>query len=284
LLCLKGLRVLGKPYSRTLLGLSHRSAMTGGLGPDWRRVVWGIEALGTMYPSLNRAISLGLDRALRRLAVLSAGRPSGRILDAGAGDGSLTEVIQSMAQGRPYLLVMLDPSEKMLRIAEKRVDLAASERVVGVVEHLPLAAGVIDRSYMSFSLRDVYDLDASLRSLAVVMKNSGLLTVIDLAKPDSALLAALYDLYWRLVSPFLAAMTFSRHWREIMLIHSTYRALPRESILLALLKRYFRPLIVRRLLLGGIHILVLRRVVGASLGETSGVRDSGQPLSLRSAK
>ncbi len=284
MLHLKGLESLEETLFQDPVGLSYWSVMPRGLGHDWRRVVSTIEALGTSYPTLNRTISLGLDRALRYLAVLSSGRPSGRILDVGAGDGSLTEVIQSMARGRPYFLVMLDPSEKMLRIAGKRVDLADAERVVGVIEQPPLAAGVVDRSYMSFSLRDVYDLDASLRSLAGVMKNGGLLTVIDLAKPDSALLAAFHDLYWRLVSPFLAAITFSRRWREIRLIHSTYRALPSESILLALLRRYFRPVIVRRLLLRGIHILVLRRVAGASLGEASGVRGSGQPPLLRSAK
>jgi ubiquinone/menaquinone biosynthesis C-methylase UbiE len=52
----------------------------------WRRVVEGMEEIGPKYPWLNRVISLGLDRFVRRLAVLSAGNPVGRILDAGAGD------------------------------------------------------------------------------------------------------------------------------------------------------------------------------------------------------
>jgi ubiquinone/menaquinone biosynthesis C-methylase UbiE len=73
----------------------------------WRRVVEGIEEIGPKYPWLNRVISLGLDRFVRRLAVLSAGNPVGRILDAGAGDGSLTVVIQSLARGSRHFLVML---------------------------------------------------------------------------------------------------------------------------------------------------------------------------------
>jgi demethylmenaquinone methyltransferase/2-methoxy-6-polyprenyl-1,4-benzoquinol methylase len=249
--------------------------LVGGLGRDWRRVVEGIEEIGPKYPWLNRVISLGLDRFVRRLAVLSAGNPVGRILDAGAGDGSLTVVIQSLARGSRHFLVMLDPSERMLRLSQRRVNSENTDRVAGLLEHPPFAPRTIDRTYMAFSLRDVYDLEEAVRSLASVMRDEGLLTVVDIAKPDDAAAAAIHHLYWRFVSPFLAALAFTRYWRQTRLIYTTYRLLPSESSLLSLLRRHFTPIITRRLLLGGLHILVMKRQLQGSTRRPRGGCEGG---------
>ncbi|GBC70559.1 Demethylmenaquinone methyltransferase [Candidatus Calditenuaceae archaeon HR02] len=232
---------------------------SGGLGDDWASVVRAIEALGPKYPAVNRVISLGLDRAIRILGIRLSGVRGGKVLDAGAGDGSLSVYIQEELGGRCGFLVMLDPSERMIRLAMTRVKRPSSDAVIGVLEYAPFRPSSIGSVFMAFALRDVFSLPDSLERLASILKPGGVFTVIDLAKPDGSLAKAVLSLYWRIVAPFLVASALMKLWREIRMIYPTYLLLPTESELIRRLARYFRLVRVRRLLLGGVHILVLRR-------------------------
>ncbi len=231
----------------------------GGLGEDWASVVKAIEALGPRYPAVNRVISLGLDRTIRILGIRLSGVNGGRVLDAGAGDGSLSVFIQEELGERSGFLVMLDPSEKMIRLAKMRVKRPSSDAVIGVLEYAPFRPSSIGSAFMAFALRDVFSLPASIKRLASILSPGGVFTVIDLAKPDGSLARVVLSLYWRVVAPFLVASAFLKLWREIRMIYPTYLLLPTESELIRRLTRYFRLVRVRRMLLGGVHILVLRR-------------------------
>jgi ubiquinone/menaquinone biosynthesis C-methylase UbiE len=232
---------------------------SGGLGEDWADVVRAIEALGPRYPTVNRVISLGLDRAIRVLGIRMSGVDGGVVLDAGAGDGSLSVLIQETLGDRRFFLVMLDPSEKMVRLAVERVKRHNSDAVIGVLEYAPFRQSSVGSTFMAFALRDVFNLPYSLERLASILRPGGVFTVIDLAKPDGSFTRAVLSLYWRIVAPFLVASAFLNLWREIRMIYPTYLLLPTESELIRRLARYFRLVKVRRMLLGGVHILVLRR-------------------------
>jgi len=159
-----------------------------GLQEDWGAVVSSIENLGRRYRLINRFISLGLDVKLRRLGILMGIESGGRILDAGAADGSLTLEIDRLIPRR-HMIVMLDPLESMLRIAGDELRAGDIERIVGVLERCPFRGSSFRSVYMSFALRDVKDLRGSLDSLRDIIEDGGRVIIIDLGKPSRPLWA-----------------------------------------------------------------------------------------------
>ncbi|MEM0445793.1 MAG: class I SAM-dependent methyltransferase [Nitrososphaerota archaeon] len=232
----------------------------GGLGEEWGDVVKAIEALGPEYPSVNRVISLGLDRLVRMLGIGLSGVSGGMILDAGAGDGSLSMLIQERLGGRRCFIAMLDPSEKMLRLAKGRVRRLGSDAVVGLLEYAPFRNSSFHSAFMAFALRDVYSLTESVNRLASTLRQGAVFIVIDLAKPDSPFKREVLKLYWRIIAPLLTAMFLLKGWREISKIYSTYLLLPTEHELVQKLNRHFRLTKIKRMFFGGAHILVLQRL------------------------
>jgi len=231
----------------------------GGLGGAWRSVLEAIEFLGSSYPLVNRVISLGIDRAVRRLGVALSSITGGRVLDAGAGDGSLSAVLRERMGGRPYHLILLDPSEKMLRLARRTAGWHGSDAVIGLLERAPLRANSIEAVFMAFALRDVISLQSAVERLAEILKPGGVFTVIDIAKPDSGLASTILAVYWRLVAPLLAAIVDARAWGKVRLIYTTYTRLPRESELIRLLAGSFMLVKIWRGPLGAVHIIVMKR-------------------------
>lgn len=238
--------------------------VAGGLGGAWREVKEAIEALGSSYSRVNRIISLGLDIVIRRIGVRLSGANGRRILDAGAGDGSLSAIILEEFPDKGLFMVLLDPSLKMLRLARRRIVWSRVDAVVGLLEYAPFRPSSFGSAFMAFALRDVLNLSSASEMLARVLRPRGIFTIIDIAKPDSALTRQLLGLYWRILAPFLVASTLSRGWREIGLIHKTFLLLLTESDLIWRLSRHFSLERKKRLLLGAAHILVFRRLEAPS--------------------
>lgn len=230
-----------------------------GLQEYWGEVISSIERLGSRYRRVNRLISLGLDVKLRRLGVLMSLPCSGRVLDAGAADGSLTLEIWRLLGGRS-LIVMLDPLESMMRIARDRLSISDVEMVVGVLESCPFRDSSFGAVYMSFSLRDVRDLRGSLASLRDIVQGGGSLTIIDLGKPSGRLSRAVMGAYWRIVAPLLAMLASPDRGREVSMIYPTYLRLPTNDRLLRLLSHYFSLERVRYILRGAAIILTARKL------------------------
>jgi len=229
-----------------------------GLANDWTPVITSISKLEKRYRLINRVISLGLDVKVRRMGVRLAGPPQGLVLDAGAGDGSLTiELLKT--SNKLNGLVLLDPLLNMLKIAKEVMNDYRAHYVVGLLEAPPFRDSLFDRVYMAFSLRDVYDLDKALRNLSLIMRKNAKLTVIDIGKPDQKSLQLVFSIYWSIFAPFLTLFTVPRAGRLIYMIHPTYRRLLRNSRLVKQLEKYFKLSLFKQLFFGGIVIIIANK-------------------------
>jgi ubiquinone/menaquinone biosynthesis C-methylase UbiE len=229
-----------------------------GLANDWTPVITSISKLEKRYRLINRVISLGLDIKVRRVGVRLAGPPQGLVLDAGAGDGSLTiELLKT--SNKLNGLVLLDPLMNMLKIAKEVVNDYRAHYVVGLLEAPPFRDSLFDKVYMAFSLRDMYDLDKALRNLFSIMRKNAKLTVIDIGKPDHRSLQLVFSIYWSVFAPFLTLFTAPRAWRLIYMIHPTYRRLLRNSKLIEQVERYFKLSLFKQLFFGGIVIIIANK-------------------------
>jgi len=233
--------------------------MNLGLREDWREVIEALTELIDVYRTLNKIISLGRDRKLRREAARMLSR-NGKILDAGAGEGSMTEAVLE-ENSQIEFVTMLDFLPEMLRKAGKRIEY---ERVVGVYEFMPFRNEVFSAAVTAFALRDSYDMREALRELNRVIKPEGELLILDLSKPDSKLKRSLIGFYWKFVAPFFAFIILGKKGLLANKIYKTYRRLPENSHLIKLLKEYFGKIENKKLFLDGV---IISRAVKRSLRE-----------------
>jgi demethylmenaquinone methyltransferase/2-methoxy-6-polyprenyl-1,4-benzoquinol methylase len=198
--------------------------------PEAIRAMFG--RVAPAYDLLNHLLSASLDRHWRRrlarsldrvsangtrpaggssAAALAAAAPADRGLDdlpaldlcCGTGD-------QAMAMQREGARVAAaDFCLPMVALARRKFSRLAAGRpapLVGDALALPFPSGAFRAASVSFGLRNVADLDASLRELRRVVAPGGQLLVLELAVPPWTPLRALYLFYFRRLLPLIGRM------------------------------------------------------------------------------
>lgn len=168
------------------------------------------------YDLLNHLLSANLDVLWRRKAVAALGLSSGaRVLDLCCGTGDQATALCR----RGARVAAADFCVPMLAIARKKFQKVAAPRPAALAADA-LALPFPDRHFqgatVSFGLRNVADLDASLRQLAAVLKPGGKLVVLECAIPERQPIKGIYLFYFlrllpwigRLVSPKGSAYTY----------------------------------------------------------------------------
>lgn len=181
------------------------------------------DGVAARYDLTNDVLSLGRSRSWRK-AVLRAldVRPGEMVLDLAAGTG--TSTIPFIEAGA--IAVPCDFSLGMLRVGKKRrPDLAFT---AGDALALPFADAVFDVVTMSFGLRNVADLDASLRELARVTRPGGRLVICEFSHPVWRPFRALYMEYLMKALPPLARRVSSEPEAYVYLAESI-RAWPDQE-------------------------------------------------------
>jgi len=156
------------------------------------------------YDLANDILSLGQDRAWRRLVADAVGaRPGQRILDLAAGTGTSSQ---------PYAragatVIPLDLSLGMLRVGrERHTDL---HFVAGDALQLPFADERFDAVTISFGLRNVEDSLAALAEMRRVARPGGVLVVCEFSTPTWPPFRTLYANYLIAALPRLADLVSS---------------------------------------------------------------------------
>lgn len=161
------------------------------------------------YDMLNRIISMGMDRGWRRLLVdsLKCGAPGDRALDVATGTA---DVALSIVKAWPQVHVTgLDPSTGMLGVGEKKVAAAnLSERiklVEGDAQEMPFEDDYFAASCISFGIRNVPDRLKGLSEMTRVTRPGGKVSVLELAEPNTGVLAPFARFHVHHVVPRLGA-------------------------------------------------------------------------------
>jgi demethylmenaquinone methyltransferase/2-methoxy-6-polyprenyl-1,4-benzoquinol methylase len=165
-------------------------------------------AIAPRYDLINDLQSFGLHRLWkRRLLKLAKLQPGQRVLDLCCGTGDLPLALSR----RGIEAVGLDFSAPMLEVAEQRGRVQVAKEKIehpaqfirGDATKLPFADNSFDTVTISYGLRNLADWEAGLREMLRVVKPGGRVLVLDFAKPDNAVLRALYFGYLKHVVPLL---------------------------------------------------------------------------------
>jgi demethylmenaquinone methyltransferase / 2-methoxy-6-polyprenyl-1,4-benzoquinol methylase len=135
------------------------------------------DRIAPVYDLMNRAMTAGLDRRWRRLAVREVVWPGDRVLDACCGTGDLAVE----AERRGGRVTGLDFSEQMLERARRKS--RTIEWVRGDALELPFDEGDFDAVTVGFGVRNLDDLDRGLRELARVLRSGGKIAVLEITRP-----------------------------------------------------------------------------------------------------
>jgi demethylmenaquinone methyltransferase/2-methoxy-6-polyprenyl-1,4-benzoquinol methylase len=221
------------------------SVQSGVLPPDAVRTMF--DRIAPVYDLMNRVMTAGLDGRWRRLTAEAAVRPGDRVLDACCGTGDLA-LADERAGGR---VVGLDFSERMLERARRKS--GSIEWMRGDLLDLPFGDASFDAATVGFGVRNVADLERSLRELRRVLRPSGRLGVLEITEPRG-LLRPFYRLWFYGVVPLLVGRVL-RGGSAYSYLPASVRRFPGPDDLAALLERAGFGDVSFRLLAGGIVAL-----------------------------
>ena len=157
------------------------------------------DSVANRYDVMNDAMSLGIHRLWKRVALEHTGLRAGmQALDLASGTGDLAMKMAGLvgANGRVFLS---DINENMLRTGRAKLDDAGVVANVGYcladAQCLPFPSNHFDCVTIGFGLRNVTDKGMALREMARVIKPGGRVVVLEFSKPISPLISKAYDLY-----------------------------------------------------------------------------------------
>jgi len=160
------------------------------------------------YDAANRVISAGMDERWRRRAIALLGAPrGGRVLDLCCGTGDL---VFHLLRTDPTLDVTgVDFCEPMLQAARRRSEREACGKAAFVeadVMSLPFQDASFDGATMGFSLRNVVDIDATLREIRRVLRPGAKFVNLDVSKAPNPLWKACFGVYFYRIVPLIGGL------------------------------------------------------------------------------
>jgi demethylmenaquinone methyltransferase / 2-methoxy-6-polyprenyl-1,4-benzoquinol methylase len=217
---------------------------SGQLAPDAVRRMF--DRIAPVYDLMNRVMTAGLDGRWRRLTAEAVVRPGDRVLDACCGTGDLAVAAERVG-GR---IVGLDFSERMLERARRKSE--GVEWVRGDLLDLPFEDESFDAATVGFGVRNVADLERSLRELRRVLRPGGRLGILEITTPRGPL-RLFYRLWFDGIVPLLGKLL--RGGSAYTYLPASVRRFPGPEELAALLERAGFADVSFRLLAGGIVAL-----------------------------
>lgn len=168
------------------------------------------DRISSRYDLLNRLLSARQDVRWRsKLLSMVPYRPEGHFLDIATGTG---DVILSAAKQHPEYDSFIggDISEGMLRFAQKK---AADAKLDHAIEWRTMSAENItvpddscDCLSISFGLRNVVNKDKALNEFSRVLKNGGVLLILEFFTPEGGLMSRLFQFYFHYILPVIGRL------------------------------------------------------------------------------
>ena len=146
------------------------------------------------YDLMNDVMSFGAHRLWKR-AFIDIVNPSNcdRIIDVGSGSGDLVLEIQKRSLNAK--IDIIDLNKEMLKEGGKRIKKGNVRFYQQNAESLNLAENSYDKYIISFCLRNITNIDQSLKEAFRVLKPGGQYYCLEFSQPSSFLISKIYSYY-----------------------------------------------------------------------------------------
>lgn len=164
------------------------------------------DTIAWRYDFLNHFLSFGTDRLWRRKAIkiISAHKNSPLILDVATGTADLAIAAMKLD---PQKVAGIDISAGMLEIGKEKVrKLGLDDRIELMIadsENIPFPDHTFDVCMVAFGVRNFTDPLQGLSEMGRVLKNGGMIMVLEFSKPEHFPFRPVYKFYFKRVLPVL---------------------------------------------------------------------------------
>ena len=209
------------------------------------------------YDFLNHLLSFQIDKVWRRkTSRLVAKYQPTAILDVATGTADLAI---RMAKDLPTATITgVDLSKKMLAIGKQKIDKKRlGQRIMlttADASHLPFEDNCFDAVTVAFGVRNFEDLEAGLREMLRVIKDNGLIAILEFSQPKKGIVRWPYKLYSKHILPKVGHV-FSGHRTAYTYLPSSIEAFPESDAFVQTLKRLGLTQTNKRPFMGGIATL-----------------------------
>ncbi len=224
------------PSTDTESATASAAAAGGAVKRDYVKRIFS--EIAPKYDLLNHLLSLNIDRAWRRRAILELNVDrdrNGIYLDLCAGTLDV-----AVAVARPFgfrgLVIGADFAEPMLRAGRRK---ARGERVAPVTAdalQLPLKPASVAGAIVAFGIRNVSGLDAALAEVLRVLRPGARFVILEFSMPRARMLRGLYGMYFNHVLPFIGG-AISGHRTAYSYLPRSVANFPVEEDLAGLMTR-----------------------------------------------
>ena len=211
------------------------------------------DSIAPAYDFMNRAMTMGIDRWWRRVAVRMVGKTHPRrILDVATGTGDFAIGLYNGAM--PEGVVGIDLSQGMLDVARKKIaKLGLSEAIAvqqGDCLALPFDDASFDAVTVAFGVRNFEHLLQGYQQMHRVLRPDGVLCVIELSTPRNRVVRWFYDLYTLHIIPWFGALK-SHDKSAYRYLPQSIAAVPQGEDMLAIMREAgFKDCKVKRMTFG----------------------------------
>ncbi len=220
-----------------------------GLGSYWGEVLDVLQEIIPVYDKVNSYISLGKDSEHRNRAISGRIQDGDKILDAGSGFGNMSKTALNITNGKVEI-VLYDPLLQMIKNTD-RLFKKKPEVACGVFEHTPFRNQQFDVVLSGYSLRDAISLKTAIAEIHRVLKNDGKWIIVDLGKPDKAIVRFGVSFYLKLILPIVAYMAGGKLGLKFAALYGTYKLWPQNKKLESMLLEKFTKVEFEKDMMGG---------------------------------
>ena len=167
------------------------------------------DSIAWKYDFLNHFLSLNIDRLWRRRAIkiISQSYKSPNILDVATGTGDLAIAAMKL---NPVKITGIDISRKMLEIGKEKVEKKGFADKIDLIhgdsEKIPFINNTFDVAMVAFGVRNFSDPVKGLSEMNRVIRNGGMIMVLEFSKPTGFPIKPLYNFYFRNILPFFGRL------------------------------------------------------------------------------
>jgi demethylmenaquinone methyltransferase / 2-methoxy-6-polyprenyl-1,4-benzoquinol methylase len=197
------------------------------------------DSIAWRYDFLNHFLSFSIDRLWRKRAirVISESHKNPKILDVATGTADLAIAAMKLD---PQGITGIDISAKMLEIGKMKVNRKGFSGTIKLIqadsENIPFRDNAFDVTMVAFGVRNFSDPLTGLKEMMRVLRNRGMIMVLEFSKPSGFPFRPVYNFYFRKILPFFGKL-FSKDKNAYDYLPDSVMKFPDNEDFLGLLKQ-----------------------------------------------
>lgn len=222
-----------------------------------QRVQRIFDSISHRYDFLNHFLSAGVDFYWRKKSLkLSRINSNSILLDVACGTGDFAIAANKFGVDKIF---GVDLSIRMLEGFQDKSKLAKGTIVQSIAEHLPFKDNSFTNITVAFGVRNFYNIPEGFNSFYSVLKDDGVVTILEFRLPKNFLIKKFYSFYFNNILPLIGKL-FSKDDEAYTYLPESVNEFDQQIDLVELLKNAkFRSIEKHSLTFGIVQVVIAKK-------------------------